>query len=153
MIFFFLWSYWMPLNKMAQSDHLFLLFCLFNISVVLSRSYVVCRPTLHCQQGTIFHSLLDRLAIVKEEYRFHQMCLAISNVKSNCFQANFLVLGAQITDHAGQRGEAHLARHWVRQGGLHCQGWRASWSGLDQWGSRGPDQAYSPHSSRYIKTV
>lgn len=33
------------------------------------RSYVVCRPTLHCQQGTIFHSLLDRLAIVKEEYR------------------------------------------------------------------------------------
>jgi len=33
------------------------------------RSYVVCLPKLHCKQGTIFHNLLDRLAIVKEEYR------------------------------------------------------------------------------------
>jgi len=33
------------------------------------RSYVVCQPRLHCKQGTIFHNLLDRLAIVREEYR------------------------------------------------------------------------------------
>eukprot|EP00092_Neocalanus_flemingeri_P015499 GFUD01016778.1.p1 GENE.GFUD01016778.1~~GFUD01016778.1.p1 ORF type:complete len:410 (-),score=78.78 GFUD01016778.1:78-1307(-) len=32
-------------------------------------AYVVQRPTLHCQQGTVFHNMLDRLAIIKEEYR------------------------------------------------------------------------------------
>jgi len=33
------------------------------------RTYVVRMPTLYCQQGTIFHNLLDRMAIIKEEYR------------------------------------------------------------------------------------
>jgi len=33
------------------------------------RSFVVCQPRLHCKQGTYLHHLLDRLAIVKEEYR------------------------------------------------------------------------------------
>jgi len=33
------------------------------------RSFVVCHPQLHCKQGTFFHHLLERLAIVKEEYR------------------------------------------------------------------------------------